>query len=83
MTKRCLLDTNHIGMAMSRVSHVRERLQQAHRQGIILGACVPVLCEVEAGIQQAPDPLSLRRALNRLLNFIRVWPNFTGKSSRT
>jgi tRNA(fMet)-specific endonuclease VapC len=74
MTKRCLLDTNHMSMAMSRVSHLRDRLQQAHRKGIILGTCVPVLCEIEAGIHQAPDPPSRRRALNRLLEFIRIGP---------
>ncbi|HEY1861547.1 MAG TPA: hypothetical protein VGG61_14395 [Gemmataceae bacterium] len=47
--KRFLLDTNHIGEAIGRVSVVRDRLQQMHRQGIVFGTCGPVLCELLVG----------------------------------
>jgi hypothetical protein len=41
--KRFLLDTNHIGEAIGRVSIVRDRVQQMHRQGAVFGTCGPVL----------------------------------------
>ena len=37
--KRYLLDTNHLGEAVSRVSIVRDRIQQLHRRGVV-GAAV-------------------------------------------
>ena len=38
-----------------------------------VGACVPVLCEIEAGIQQVAQPDVYRLNLERLLRQIRVW----------
>src|SRR5579884_1632503 len=69
-----LLDTNHLSAALDRVSPLRERLHQMHRQGGRIGTCVPVLCELEAGIQRTGRPQVLRRALDRLLREVRVWP---------
>lgn len=39
-----------------------------------MGTCVPVLCEIEAGIQQVSQPEAYRENLQRLLRQIRVWP---------
>lgn len=39
-----------------------------------VGTCVPVLCEIEAGIQQVSQPDIYRLNLERLLRQIRVWP---------
>jgi predicted nucleic acid-binding protein len=69
-----LIDTNHLSAALDRVSPLRERLHQAHRQGIRLGTCVPVLCELEVGIQQGSRLEVSRRALDRLLREVRLWP---------
>ena len=69
-----LLDANHLGEAVTRTSSVRERLEQARIAGAKLGTCVPVLCEVEVGIQQVRWPTEYRRNLDRLLRHVRVWP---------
>jgi tRNA(fMet)-specific endonuclease VapC len=74
MTVTYLLDTNHMGAAVSRVSVVRDRIQQAYFKGHRFGTCVPVLCELEVGIQQTNDPVAYRRRLKRLLKFVRLWP---------
>lgn len=39
-----------------------------------MGTCVPVLCEIEAGIQQVSQPDQYRANLDRLLRLVRVWP---------
>jgi tRNA(fMet)-specific endonuclease VapC len=69
-----LLDTNHLGAALHPVSVVRDRIQQRRRQGIRIGTCVPVLCELEIGIRQLTRQDESRRDLILLLNHIRVWP---------
>src|ERR1700730_16470173 len=74
MGKRYLLDTNHLGPALNRVSHIRERYYQAHRSGLVLGTCVPALCELEAGIQLFHDVTGSRRAMKNLMGFVRIWP---------
>ena len=35
---------------------------------------MPVLCEIEAGIQQVQRPLEYRRNLARLFKYVRIWP---------
>src|SRR5947208_183787 len=74
MITRYLLDTNHLAAALAPVSRVRERIQQTRRAGMILGTCVPVLCELEVGIQQTGKPEANRRALMTLLKQVRLWP---------
>ncbi len=74
MTRRFLLDTNHLSPAIHSVSPLRDRLRQANRREQVFGTCVPVLCELEAGIQQTDDPEGCHRALKNLLGFVRVWP---------
>lgn len=69
-----LLDTNHLSAAIHPVSPLRQRLDQAHRKGIRLGTCVPVLCELEAGICQMSHADAYRRQLQQLLKRVRIWP---------
>ena len=69
-----LLDTNHLGQAITRTSRVRKRLEAARKAGQRLGTCVPTLCEIEVGIRQVRYPDEYRRNLKRLLRQVRVWP---------
>jgi tRNA(fMet)-specific endonuclease VapC len=69
-----LVDTNHLSAALNRVSPLRERLHLAYRQGNRLGTCVQALCELEVGIQQGTRLDASRRALDRLLREVHVWP---------
>ncbi len=69
-----LLDTNHLGAAIRRVSPLRDRVHQSHRQGIRVGTCIPVLCELHAGIQQTSDPEAYQRTLDWVLREVRIWP---------
>jgi predicted nucleic acid-binding protein len=71
---RYLLDTNHLGAAVSKVSVIRDRIRQLHRQGIVFGTCGPVLCELFVGILQRKDVKATRRRLEGLLQIVRVWP---------
>lgn len=70
-----LLDTNHLGAALKKVSRVREQIGLRMRHGDRFGTCVPVLCELEAGI----SPIGARRelyerALRTLLGYTKIWP---------
>jgi tRNA(fMet)-specific endonuclease VapC len=69
-----LLDTNHVGMAVNRASIVAQRIFEARLAGQRLGTCLPVLCEVEAGMRQVRRKLKYRRNLNHLLLQLRLWP---------
>ncbi|HEV3449287.1 MAG TPA: type II toxin-antitoxin system VapC family toxin [Gemmataceae bacterium] len=74
MTRTYLLDTNHVGAAVRRVSQVRDKIQQAYHQGHRFGTSVPVLCELEIGFQLTAHPEEYRQRLTRLLKFVRIWP---------
>jgi tRNA(fMet)-specific endonuclease VapC len=74
MTAGYLLDTNHLSRAVTPTSSVRQRISDLRQRGIKVGTCVPVLCEIEAGIQQVSKPEVYRLNLERLLRQIRVWP---------
>jgi tRNA(fMet)-specific endonuclease VapC len=74
MTRGYLLDTNHLGNAIDASSAVRERITELRGGGRKVGTCVPVLCEIEAGIQQVRYPEVYRRNLERLLRQVRIWP---------
>jgi predicted nucleic acid-binding protein len=67
-----LLDCNHLSAAIRKVSSLRERLHQARKQGHVFGTCFPVLCELEAGLQQTATPDDYRRRLNSLLKQVRL-----------
>jgi tRNA(fMet)-specific endonuclease VapC len=69
-----LLDTNHVSMAVDRSSAVAQRILEARLEGIRLGTCLPVLCEIEAGLLQVRGPAKYRRDLNHLLLQLRLWP---------
>ena len=69
-----LLDTNHVGMAVDRASAVGQRLFEARLSGVRLGTCLPVLCEIEAGMRQVRHKAKYRRDLNHLLRQLRLWP---------
>jgi len=62
-----LLDTNHVGLAVDGSSIVSHRIFQARLKGIRIGTCLPVLCEIEAGIRQVRRKAKYRRDLNHLL----------------
>jgi tRNA(fMet)-specific endonuclease VapC len=69
-----ILDTNHVSAALRPVSRLRERLSQAMRSGHRMGTCIPVLCEVEAGLRCLQRPQPYRQALDHLLTRVRLWP---------
>ncbi len=68
-----LLDCNHLSAAIRKISIVRERIHQVRKSGSRFITCVPVLCELEAGIQQTAKPNDYRRRLRHLLRDIRQW----------
>ena len=69
-----VLDTNHVSAALPPVSALRNRLQQVHRSGIRLGTCIPVFCELEAGIQESKHEDAIRRALKHVRQIVIIWP---------
>jgi len=69
-----LLDCNHLSASLRRVSPMRERIHQGRRAGHRFISCYPVLCELEVGIQQTPNPDDNRRRLAQLLRHVRLWP---------
>jgi len=69
-----LLDTNHLSRAVTPESSVRRRITELRQRGIKVGTCVPVLCEIEAGIAQVSRPDVYRQNLQRLLLQMRIWP---------
>jgi tRNA(fMet)-specific endonuclease VapC len=69
-----LLDCNHLSRALRKISSVRERIHKARRAGHRFISCYPVLCELEAGIQQTAKPEDNRRRLGQLLQHVRPWP---------
>jgi predicted nucleic acid-binding protein len=69
-----LLDTNHLSEALRPVSRVRDRIGQVGFTGIRVGTCIPVLCELEAALPSSSRGHVYRRALQRLLGRVRVWP---------
>jgi tRNA(fMet)-specific endonuclease VapC len=68
-----LLDTNHVGMAVDRASIVAKRIFEARLAGVRFGTCMPVLCEVEAGMRQVRHKMKYRRNLTHLLLQLRLW----------
>jgi predicted nucleic acid-binding protein len=74
VTAGYLIDTNHRSRAVTTTSSVRRRITDFRQRSIKVGTCVPVLCEIEAGIQQVGKPDVYRLNLERLLRQIRIWP---------
>lgn len=73
--KRYLLDTNHLGAAIRRISPLRDRLRQAYRRGVRFYTCWPVLCELEDGIVETADPARYRRTLKTVMREVRIYPS--------
>lgn len=71
MTTRYLLDTNHLGEAINRVSQIRERIIRAASKAPV-STCIPVLCELQAGIRQTSDPVGYNRRLDLLLDSVTI-----------
>jgi tRNA(fMet)-specific endonuclease VapC len=69
-----LLDCNHLSASLRKVSPIREGIHQGRRAGRRFLTCYPVLCELEAGIQQTSKPDENRRRLNQLLRHVRMSP---------
>ena len=76
-----ILDTNHVGSAVDRASSVGQRIFEARLGRVRVGTCLPVLCEIEAGIRQVRNQAKYRRDLNHLLRQLRLWP-IDGKTAR-
>lgn len=68
-----LIDCNHLSASLRKVSRVRDRIHQARRSGHRFISCYPVLCELEAGIQQTSKLAENRRRLGQLLRHVRLW----------
>jgi tRNA(fMet)-specific endonuclease VapC len=56
------------------VSRVRDRIGQLRFTAIRVGTCLPVLCELEAALPSSNRGQVYRRALQRLLGRVRLWP---------
>jgi tRNA(fMet)-specific endonuclease VapC len=69
-----LLDTNHLGLAVTVGTSVHVRLVSLRRRGVRIGTCIPVLCEIERGVHFVREPDVYRRNLQHLLSRIRLWP---------
>jgi predicted nucleic acid-binding protein len=69
-----LLDTNHLGIAVSRGSDLAKKIDASLLAGNRFGTCLPVLCEIEAGRRQVKNHQQYRANLTRLLRQFRVWP---------
>jgi tRNA(fMet)-specific endonuclease VapC len=69
-----LLDTNDVGLAVDQTSRVGQRMVETRLAGIRLGICLPVLCEIEAGMRQVRHKAKYRRDLDHLLRQLRIWP---------
>jgi len=74
LTSGYVLDTNHLSKAVRTGSVVQRRIAELRAGGVKIGVCVPVLCEIEAGIRQLNRPDDYRRDLERLLRQVRIWP---------
>jgi tRNA(fMet)-specific endonuclease VapC len=74
VTPGYLLDTNHLSKAVRTGSVVQRKIAELRAKGIKIGVCVPVLCEIEAGVQQINRPDAYRHNLERLLRQVRIWP---------
>jgi tRNA(fMet)-specific endonuclease VapC len=74
MTRRNLLDANHLGTALAPVSRIRERIHHAHLRGEVFGTCIPVIYEVQVGLNNTNNPRTAFTQLRRLLVGVKIWP---------
>lgn len=69
-----LLDTNHLSAAINRDADLRAKLRDVRLRGDRIGTCVPVLCELHAGIALTARRDHNQRLLRQLLREVRTWP---------
>jgi len=69
-----ILDTNHLGAALDGDSDAYQRILAARREGMRVGSCPPVLCELAVGIEQTARREANWKALGVFLKQIRIWP---------
>jgi predicted nucleic acid-binding protein len=74
MSRTYLMDTNHISAAINPVSRVREKISHHHRQGYRFRTIIPVICELEIGIQDSAHTDSFRRQLKQLIRKVKLVP---------
>lgn len=55
------------------MSPLRDRIHQERKTGRRFVTCLPVLCELEAGIQQTAQAAANHRRLAQLLRHVRLW----------
>lgn len=51
-----------------------KKIGEQRLKGVKIGTSVPVLCEIEFGVQSLPDPHEYRANLQRTLRQVRIWP---------
>lgn len=71
---RSVIDTNHLSAALRDVSGVRKRILSSRKAGARVGTCMPVICELEAGLQKIRDLALNRKILREILSGVRIWP---------
>jgi len=69
-----LLDTNHLSAAINRDADLRAKLRDVRLRGDRVGTCVPVLCELQAGLTLTARCDHNQRLLRELLREVRTWP---------
>ncbi len=53
---------------------VRRRILAIRKTGARVGTCMPVICELEAGLQRTRDLALNRSILREILREVRIWP---------
>jgi predicted nucleic acid-binding protein len=71
---RYALDTNQLSDALDRDDGVRARMYEEKRRGHLVGTCVPVLCELRAGIAMTARRRQNEHLLSHFLESLRIWP---------
>jgi predicted nucleic acid-binding protein len=71
---RYRIDTNHLGRLVNIRSRLLDRFLDRHRKGDRFVTCVPVLCEVDAGLVSENASASSIRLIRRSAQFVRIWP---------
>lgn len=74
MSSAFLIDTNHLGAVATPGHPIRTALIGRANAGDRFGTCIPVICELEAGIQQTRNPQGYRQELSSISRYVRTWP---------
>lgn len=69
-----LFDTNQLGAVFKAKPPILKRMRDAEKQGHRLGTCIPVICELEAGLHQTERFEENRKRLRVLLSRLTLWP---------